>query len=387
MASFKQDEVLIHLHVMKTGGTTLQRLLKRIYGDEFCPHQVWDLLRHEDLTQWRVYSGHMGVGIADHIDRQPVFITMLRHPVEQALSLYGFWQRLSVSQPDHPASIVHRTAEQSFREWLEDPLGREQKLNGQTRALAMRYGDRDLPYSDDVLLSLATAVLDRCAVVGLTERFDESIAMMGRVLGWAETDYANAEVAPKRPQMLDLPAETVRQMMMLQRLDFALVAYAEFLFNRQYEALFGTIASPTAPATPKAMEILSQAHTGTGWYPRETAGQHYYHWTGPETTSKVRARLEAGTPYDLRVHVLHAASDAILQSLAIHLNDRPLVCRSEATVDGVVVVCDIPAADIRGEGNDIIALSVEKTRPAEEINPADTRRIGVAVSSITVSKK
>ena len=100
--------LLIHLHIAKTGGTTLSSMVKHAFAsDEIFEtiskdHQVYgglDLLTHAscermlrdcDTAHLRYFTGHVPIGV-DRIFGQPAkYIAVVRHPVERLLSYFYF---------------------------------------------------------------------------------------------------------------------------------------------------------------------------------------------------------------------------------------------------------------------------------------------------------
>jgi len=92
-------DLLIHLHIAKTGGTTLSSMVKHAFrGDEVfetiardgqtyggldlltydsCQH----LLRDCDLGRLRYFTGHVPMGVHRMFARRAKYIAIVRHPV------------------------------------------------------------------------------------------------------------------------------------------------------------------------------------------------------------------------------------------------------------------------------------------------------------------
>jgi hypothetical protein len=108
-------DLLIHLHIAKTGGTTLSSMVKHAFrGDEVfetisqdgqiyggldlltydnCQH----LLRDCDLGRLRYLTGHLPMGVHRMFAQQAKYIAILRHPVERLLSY--FYYRIQGGDP------------------------------------------------------------------------------------------------------------------------------------------------------------------------------------------------------------------------------------------------------------------------------------------------
>jgi len=108
-------DLLIHLHIAKTGGTTLSSMVKHAFrGDEVfetisqddqiyggldlltydsCKH----LLRDRDLGQLRYFTGHVPMGVDRIFTGSTKYIAIVRHPVERLLSY--FYYRSQIGDP------------------------------------------------------------------------------------------------------------------------------------------------------------------------------------------------------------------------------------------------------------------------------------------------
>jgi hypothetical protein len=101
-------DLLIHLHIAKTGGTTLSSMVKHAFasGEIFETiskgHQVYgglDLLTlascermlHDcDLARLRYFTGHVPMGVDRLFGRPAKYIAVVRHPVERLLSYFYY---------------------------------------------------------------------------------------------------------------------------------------------------------------------------------------------------------------------------------------------------------------------------------------------------------
>jgi hypothetical protein len=223
------EPTVVFLHIGKTGGTTLRRVLRRQYPEsEMMVVRARARPREETLADFaklpeverarpRLILGHTVFGLHELVPRPSTYITLLRRPVSLVLSQYGFVRRT----PGHR----HHQAAQSMglEEYLASGLAQEMN-NSQTRALA---GAVEVPYGENPpeLLELAKRnVEEHCRVVGLTERFDESLVLFGLAFGWSRLSYVRANVASKR--VVPSPAG-LAEIERLNALDLELYDWAE----------------------------------------------------------------------------------------------------------------------------------------------------------------
>src|SRR5579863_3694148 len=106
-------DILIHLHIPKTGGTSLNSMVQHGFrNDEVVGIEVFDemgrelrdglgLARYEycrqllassanDLRRIRYVTGHLPIGLHRAFDRCAKYFTVIRHPVDRVISEFFF---------------------------------------------------------------------------------------------------------------------------------------------------------------------------------------------------------------------------------------------------------------------------------------------------------
>lgn len=244
------NPTVIFLHIGKTAGTTLRRILRRNFRSaEIMVVRARGRPRTETLDDFgrrpeaerarpRLIMGHTVFGLHELVPRPSTYISMVRKPKSLVLSQYNFVLRTEGHR--HHEEVTRRGM--SLEDYIESGLSLEMD-NSQTRAIA---GDLDTPFgkcTEEMLERAKRNVEGHFAVVGITERFDESLVLLQRAFGWRRVNYVSANVAPgKRPEPSARAVELIAEHNRLddelyrwvgERFDAAIAA--DPLFEETYE--------------------------------------------------------------------------------------------------------------------------------------------------------
>lgn len=242
----------------KTAGTSLSGFLEGLYSPaEYWHGAEWSLRRvlatsASERLACRVLQGHFGGGLSAAWAGPLRSLTLLRNPLIRALSHYGHVLR----DPAHP---LHATALElgSFGAYLRDPRTQPTVANFQLRSLGRRAdANRQLAYArnhpqdpyalehwfeaglqdddDQQLLEVATATLDGMCVVGLTERFDDSLRLACAEFGWPLPEAAAVRKVSDGAQLSDLSSTDLKRLRSLNEGDLELYERARVRFERDW---------------------------------------------------------------------------------------------------------------------------------------------------------
>jgi hypothetical protein len=273
---------IVFQHLPKTGGLTIRNLLRRQFPPERVytsavrtdfshpyrkylrgegplppiaadPHQApMEKLRAmppEEAAELDVFLGHFWFGVHEEIRRPSVYVSMAREPVDRVLSLYQ-----------------HRVDRHGLDVSVEEYMDRAFDLqvhDHQTRMLAGPHADYRAGPCTDETLALAKANVERWhAVFGVTERFDETVLMMGRRFGWTDVRYVRENTTSERPRRETLPRSMVSRIEELNRFDAELHAWAAARFAGQVDEL-GVGAEELARFRERNRRFQARS-TGTG---------------------------------------------------------------------------------------------------------------------------
>ncbi len=227
------DACLVYLHLPRTGGTTLRklllpRLLEQIPPDraflvdmpsEFeCPAGSFAAL---EAMPWkwrkrlRFVAGHLPPRVLDLLPAPSAF-TILRSPVDRALSDYWYCYH----EPANPAHAAARALGPG--EFCAS--GFSQASNGQARYLSGAVFEEGELREED-LFRRALNTLERLRYVGIFEAFRKAAADIGALSGVA--DFEAAERMNSAERMASVSAEERERIAACNRVDGALHDWAQ----------------------------------------------------------------------------------------------------------------------------------------------------------------
>lgn len=257
---------LIFLHLPKAAGTTLQDIILRQYPGCQAYRFTGSPQRQEAFKQlpeaarasFDVLTGHVHFGLHRWVPGPSTYMTMLRDPVDRVISHYYF----VLQHPEHYLHPIVKGKGYSLHDYVEKRTSIELD-NDQTRYFLLRE-HREVPYGTltEADLAEATGVLDAYfPVIGLADRFDESLVYMQCRFGWLDVSYEKRNVTKERPKVAEVPQATLDLIRQTNRFDVALYEHARRLFESCIAAL--------GPAFPRRMEVFKAAQAaGTKTAPK-----------------------------------------------------------------------------------------------------------------------
>lgn len=266
MSSPTHPAALIFLHIPKTAGTTLNRIIEWQYDPRLIytvdPYQIratasrLKTLSEARRRRLRVVRGHLLYGIHECLPQGGTYITMLRDPVKRVLSSYQFILR----RPLHPLHRKLKAKGIGVEEFLKFTANRQ---NLQTKMLA------GVPYvgpCDEQTLARAKEHATKSfRVVGISERFHESLLLIASSFGWDIPYYENRKVSKNRPAVDPATVELIRQHNPydLELYEFGRQRFEEDMV-RNADAIARTAAALKAAPKPGKFQSLFQTTVGSG---------------------------------------------------------------------------------------------------------------------------
>jgi hypothetical protein len=244
---------LVFVHIPKAAGTTLAEIIVRQYmggrGFRFTGDtQQWEDFKSapkEQNGKYDVLHGHVHYGVHEYLPEPATYVTMLRDPVDRVVSHYHF----VLSNPDH--YLHQKIAGRRFT--LHDyavTRASHELDNDQVRWLCVRH-HFDVPVgqvSREMVEEAKWNLANGFAVVGLMERFAESLACLARAFGWEGVELpARRNVNKDRPPLDQIAPETINAIREINRYDIELYDFAQALFEEQMVRLGVPREAPAPP--------------------------------------------------------------------------------------------------------------------------------------------
>ena len=175
----RRAELIAYAHVMKTGGQTMCNILRQSFPGRHCDLQAQGVATSDDLRfarhfypRLRSVAGHGVVPLGDLAeDCEAIrYFMFLRDPVERCVSHYQYRR--------------NKDETSDFEPWLR------KYANYQARFLC-RTRESGASWPDHADAGRAIETIERhLGFVGLQERFDESLVLLGRWIGDRDFDPA-----------------------------------------------------------------------------------------------------------------------------------------------------------------------------------------------------
>ena len=241
-----ESQTLIFLHIPKTAGVSVSRILESHYrpdeiyhirqdnrsalAPEFSPHNGTEndfkALSASARSQFRCLLGHVKFGIHEHIPRPSTYFTLVRDPTDRLVSQHRQYNKAARTE----SNSVHR--HQSFSEFWDKY--QKSMSNYQIRFLCDE-GSSKLPVNEK-LLQAKRNLKDFFCVCGTTERFDESLLVLSRHMGWPVTLYGKHNVSVPEPEDAEISANLIEEIRVSNTYDKELFDYVNSLLDDVIEA-------------------------------------------------------------------------------------------------------------------------------------------------------
>lgn len=233
------EKLILFLHIPKTAGTTMYRLMEKQY-----PGQVWFWLVGKNMEEAirlisadltctiKCFYGHFTFGIHNQFTRPCTYITLLRDPIDRVISEYYFL----LEEPRHDPYVANQLITKNMT-LLDYVTSTDEAFVRRTNNMQTRFitGNPSPRYED---LLLAKELLKKYFHIGITERFNESLFLLQKHFGWKECEpFPSYFVNNSRPTKHSISPDVLKVIADKNNLDLLLYKEANRLFQKRLNAL------------------------------------------------------------------------------------------------------------------------------------------------------
>jgi hypothetical protein len=224
------DVCVVFLHIPKTAGRTFRSTLVLNYPRSQTIHldtldrplgDQMERIPLERRSNARLLWGHMPYGAHEQMPHRCEYVTILREPIQRAISVYKYILRA-------PGHVLHGPVVDgkiNLEEYVESGMDEGQTDNSQTRQLSGRQFGALGPEA----LADAQNNLEGFLVAGLTERFEETFVLLRRALRLRLPLYITRNVSAP----FEASARAVDLLRARNELDVELYRFAQDHFIRK----------------------------------------------------------------------------------------------------------------------------------------------------------
>ena len=179
----------------------------------------------------------MPFGLHKYMEQECKYFTIIREPVKRLISQYNYISRQKIN-PNH-----HLVAEKSMsiQQMTESGLVKGFD-NAQCRFLTNRF---DVPFNElpEDTLDLALSNLEKYFIFsGLTEKFDLSMLMLSKLLGWKKLPYYRRQNTKKSKEKdYKVTDQDIASLRAQNQLDIQLYETAKQKFEKAVEEMPGVL--------------------------------------------------------------------------------------------------------------------------------------------------
>jgi hypothetical protein len=270
----------------------------------------------------------------------------------------------------------------------EEPLARAWLSNAQTRQLAggLGAGSGD---DDPHLLETALIYLRKSdVVVGLVERLDDTLRLLGHVTHWGRLGPLQHMNSTIQPNQADIDPRCLEILRSWNLLDLRLYEEAGRLFESRLRAL--DLTSPddgdTAGLANGEEFTPDMPIRGHGWHERESYQGRWLCWNAA-ITATLDVSLSKSRYSRFRCLLSHVISGPALDRLQITLNSARLSLQKSEAEGGILLEGAIPESALRTSPHRArITFDCPVLQRPCDIDPSspDSRSLGVAIGWLQI---
>jgi hypothetical protein len=443
MRNIDNDDQLVFIHLPKTAGTTLRYMIEPHFSEsDICPLNNRGELEGVNckyFDQFPYIRGHLPYELMEKmVTGKRSWITMLRNPIERYLSQFYFQQ----AKPDTIPVLYTQATEDDIQTFcnltLDDFVNTPSfKFHLQSRDVQARWlattinvdspdewihaFNESLTRETDINIDLGIQRLDGFDLIGLTERFQDSVFMLSYFFAWPpviSADQLNATA--EKPRLDNISQDVVDRIAELNTSDLLIYEHAKQVFEKRFTQMTHELleqygqkrhAHIKLPLSPEHMFELLEKHyvrcraehyhlkhsfhftfdhsvMGNSWYGVEEHSQYgKYRWTGPNRRSTIDVPLVIDAErYRVEFSVVAAITPETMSSFKLWADEELVALERTYNQFGQAIFYGIIQPSRHPEKKPYIRLTfeVEKSIAPITLNATnkDERPVGLALDRL-----
>jgi len=395
----------LFIHIRKTAGMSLRGLLANLFPANRVLYQAHSVSGPQTPGDALFVTGHVDFDYAQRFTARPVIFTTVREPISRCLSTYYYFRSnheqffrtlaTEVIAAEYQARrrFTDLSRELDLLQFLvkEEALARTWLSNVQTRQLAGN-SCAGFPDDDPRLLEIALDHLNGCDLVGIAERLNDTLRLLGGMMNWGRLgplQHINSTAHPRAAAIDPLCLEILRSW---NTLDLILYEEACRLFELKLRAVDHKSPDDTFPDTSLLADgekfTPDMRISGYGWHEREFHHDRWLCWNAA-TTATLYLRLLNSDYTRFECLLLHVINSVALDHLRISFNLIPLSLQKRQVGKDILVEGALPENALAKSARvaQITFHCPELWRPCD-INPnsTDRRTMSVAIGRIRIER-
>lgn len=231
------DHVLIHIHVPLTDASAIRELFIEAMGkDKYFQNYNGEIsqLNADQLAGYGMVAGHFAYGIHQQFDRKPIYLSIVRNPIDRYIYTYAAFL-------SNPQSRLHKTAmaediNSFLRLGVDSPLGyfKSQFNNLQCRLIC---GEGDFNSAREFIDNNFFLVCSHEQVAQMLQMLALNLGLPGPRLALNE----RVDAAILFPEKMQLSEDSIALLLEREKEDLLLFHYVEQVFSQRWLSALGQI--------------------------------------------------------------------------------------------------------------------------------------------------
>ncbi|WP_353930095.1 sulfotransferase family 2 domain-containing protein [Okeanomitos corallinicola TIOX110] len=245
------EKFIIFIHIQKTAGLSVQKMIRRRYGSSFFQRiankvdtKINRVSPPKSLKEKMLscqfsdcyFMGHFCYGVHEFLPQPSKYITFLREPISRLLSLY-FYSKANTTAYYHKQAVNATMEEFFFKSHLmELDNGILRFIVGDQNNLFINrtpVGKFDV----SMLEQAQENIINHFECVGFSERFDESVLLLKNKLGWKNSYYLKRNISAKSKNKENINPALIEELKSKNSLDIKLYQFAMEKFEQEINSL------------------------------------------------------------------------------------------------------------------------------------------------------